>query len=180
MLTLYTPSYENDLVVSQWWAEMAAAGELATVFSSPPPLGQFLAGFKSPTVLTLALDDRGPWFAAWFEPAFSGAFFSVWVAPRKRRSTAALKLWREAAALGLTEFSHLIGVTKQVDLLPLHAALGYKEMGRLAGFFGGKDAWILVLDGESFRAKHTRRVARGVEPSSAEPPRGGVCANALH
>lgn len=153
MLHLYTPEPVGDTLLAQWWADLQASGDLELIFHTPPTLSQFLHLFQEPTCLLLGVEE-GPvpriWFAAWFDPVFNGAFFSVWIAEKKRRSKSALQAMIEAARLGLQQFPCLIGVTKQPHLVEEHIRFGYRLLGELPAFFSGKTAWILVLDKRGF------------------------------
>ena len=158
-MTIYEPSPAADALVAAWWAAVHRAGEFPqTVGPSLAPLSAFLAHFQPPTVLLYEADADGLWFAAWLEPAMSGAFLGLWVAPHRRRSRAALTAFESVLTMALGRCPVVFGITRQAKLLDAHTRLGYTILGEFPGLFFGETAWLLSLTRADFeRATTTRR-----------------------
>lgn len=145
LLAYQQGNVESDILVAQWWGKMREQGDLERVFNRPPSLGRFLESLKSPTELLLGVDAEGVWFAAWFEPFFDGAMFSIWSAERARYSKKSLALFIEVLELGLKFYPALFTVTKQEHLVGVQEKVGFRKVAEIPGFFAGEDAWIMLL-----------------------------------
>src|SRR5262249_10407475 len=113
-MTQYDGSPQADLLLLDWWTRMAATVDLERAFSaSHASLGNFFGSFRPPSILIYEVDDEGIWFAAWFDPVMSGAFYGIWVAPHKRLTKVAFQAVRESIAFGLEKFPVLIGAIRE-------------------------------------------------------------------
>jgi hypothetical protein len=103
------------------------------------------------------------WFWGLLEPCFSGAFLSVWIDARKRRTKSALRTLLRVYQLAFEEFPVILGVTKQQTLLHEHGQLGYTCLGQFPKFWAGEDAWVVGMTKEDFEKGIKRRFERLVK-----------------
>ena len=124
-------------------------------------LHSFLSTFQPPNQLLFKSDLKlGLWFAAWLEPALSGAFVGLWCQDKMRHTKALLETVEEALDYGLYQYPVLIGVTKQENLLDAYRRLGYNVLGKVPLIFDGEDAWIAHITRGSFEARESHLVRR--------------------
>ncbi len=155
-MNVYQQDADEDMLIIQWWAKITTNGEMDRIFMTRHSPGSLLKAMAPPSVMLYELDDQGIWFVAWFEPTFSGAFFSVWVDQRKRKSVEAYECFLKAADAGFGQFTTLLGVTKQEHLLPIHEKVGYTVLCKVPAIFNGLDAWLVLLDKEKVRGRIRR------------------------
>ncbi|MCH7759809.1 hypothetical protein IIA15_00185 [candidate division TA06 bacterium] len=154
MIEIYQGSSNQDLFIAQWWAKIQTNGELKMTFSSNCyALSGFFSLFQKPNVLTFDVDQKGLWFAAWFEPVMSSAFMGLWVDKRKRGTISSWKNFERVVSEGLSNFSSIMGVTKQEKLVAQHKKIGYTELGVIPGIFDGEDGFILLLTKEAWERR---------------------------
>jgi hypothetical protein len=161
------------MLLARWWAELHENKEICSTFSEEAlPLPGFYKVFEN-AILTFEADNEGIWFACWCSPSLSGAFFSLWIAKRRRKSKLAyyftMKMYEKALAI----WPVLLGITKQPKLLKEHEKLGYEILGKIPSIWDGDPAWLVVLTEEGFYGKRNAmssvsgRVGRGkLEPIS--------------
>lgn len=163
-MNVYRQSTEEDLLIIQWWARLQQSDEMNKMFANPHTPYSILKALQPPNVCLYELDGDGIWFMSWFEPTFTGAFFSVWIRPDRRKGLESYECFLKAADAGFSQFTTLMGVTKQEDLLPLHEKLGYTILCKVPELFGGLDAWVVLLDKEKIRGRiRKQRRWRGEE-----------------
>jgi len=151
-LTVYRPSRDADLLVSQWWCCMDRDGDLDLTFSGDSrAMGSLFRMVSPPKALVYTCDDEGIWFAMWFERVLAGSFFGQWVRRGRRGTRAALDTTFEAWALAFAQgWNPLIAVTKQERLLRELGKFGYTIHGPVPGLFDGDAAHIAVLTRDEF------------------------------
>ena len=152
-MTVYDGSPEADLLLVDWWTRMAATTDLERAFSIVhASVGAFFQSFRPPNILTYKVDDEGIWFAAWFDPVMSGAFYGLWIAPHMRLTMCALKAVEESVAFGLEKFPVLIGATREAKVARQAARFGARVLGSIPSLFDGEAATIGFITSETVRA----------------------------
>jgi hypothetical protein len=152
-MTLYDGSPQADLLLLEWWTRMAATGDLERAFSAAhASVGNFFGSFRPSSILIYEVDDQGIWFAAWFDPVMSGAFYGLWVAPHKRSTKVAFHTVQESIAFGLEKFPILIGAIREDRVAKQAVRFGARILGNLPHVFDGETATIVYLTTETFRA----------------------------
>ena len=159
-MILYEPSRDHDLVLARWWTTLISGDDASRTFSPDVTsnLHAFLSFFQLPRHLVFKLDGGGVWFAAWYEPIMSGAFFGLWIREDHRQSRASFVAFEESIRAGLVVSPVLIGVTRQPDLIDEHERVGYTLVGRIPELWDGDDVWILTMTRESFNARNTQPI----------------------
>jgi hypothetical protein len=151
-MTVYDGMPESDLLLLDWWTRMAATMELEQAFSVVhASVGSFFHSFRPPAVLVYELDDEGIWFAAWFDPVMSGAFYGLWIAPQMRLTMCALRAVQKSVAFGLEKFPVLIGATRQTKVARQAARFGARIVGDIPNLFDGEKATICYITRETVR-----------------------------
>lgn len=158
-MILYDRSVEHDLLVSQWWAQLHTDGDIETlIFRDSRSLSRFLEMLQPPTQLLFETDGTRIIFAAWFQPAFDGAFYSLWIAKEWRTVPKALDLVHQSYAIGFEQWPVLMGVTKQARLKKSHERLGYVWYEPpIPYLFDGEPAWLVVLTKERWEDGRRRK-----------------------
>jgi len=166
VLSVYDGSPEADLLLLEWWTRMAATEDLEKTFSAAhASVGNLFESFRPPSILLYEADDLGIWFAAWFDPVMSGAFYGLWIAPHKRVTRAAMQAVQESVAFGLEKFPVLIGAMREAKVAKQAERLGARILGELPGVFDGETAIIAYITPETVRARqrgnHSPEVSNG-------------------
>lgn len=162
MLGYDSRNVDHGMLLARWWAELHENKELLKTFSSEAlPLPGFYKTFEN-AILSFEADEKGIWFACWCVPSLSGAFFSLWIAKRKRKSKAAYRLTMKCYKEALAIWPVLMGITKQQALLEEHKKLGYEIVGRIPYVWDGDEAWLVVLTQEKFRGNRKFSARRKV------------------
>jgi hypothetical protein len=162
-MTIYDGSPQADLLLLEWWTRMAATADLERAFSaSHASVGTFFGSFRPPSILLYEADDQGIWFAAWFDPVMSGAFYGLWTAPHKRSTKVAFHAVQESIAFGLEKFPVLIGAMREA------------KVARQAVRFGARIPGVRPLRWATSAAGSCRSSASSAavqgRPSAAAPP----------
>ncbi len=165
-MTVYDGSPQADLLLLDWWTRMAATTDLEQAFSVVhASAGSFFQSFRPPNILIYEVDDEGIWFAAWFDPVMSGAFYGLWIAPPMRLSMSALRAVQASVAFGLEKFPVLIGATRHVKVARQAARFGARILGDIPNLFDGETATIGYITNETVRAprlaNHSTEVSHG-------------------
>jgi hypothetical protein len=165
-MIVYDGSPQADLLLLEWWTRMAATADLEQAFSVVhASAGSFFASFRPPNILIYKADDQGIWFAAWFDPVMSGAFYGLWVAPHMRLTMCALQAVQESVAFGLGKFPVLIGATRHLKVARQAARFGARILGDIPNLFDGETATIGFITSETVRAprlaNNTQEVSHG-------------------
>src|SRR5574343_1919718 len=86
----YRGGAEEDVLVAQWWGELAASSDLEMLlFPQTHALGAFMQMWRDgKRMLFYALDDtQRIWLACWIEPVLERvAFLSLWIRRDMRRT----------------------------------------------------------------------------------------------
>ena len=158
----YDRSAPHDVALAAWWARLQATGDLDRTFlPTMRPLGAFLAYWRGNVVLFFDIDDAGLTAAAWLEPVMSGAFYSLWLRPDRRKSKASLAFVRATLERGLATWPVLLGLTRQPALLAGHRKLGYRVCADIPHLWDGDTVHLVALTPASYtEAQHGRLQAR--------------------
>lgn len=154
-MTVYEPGIHSDLLLLDWYQTMAQASDgfttdLERAFSvTMAPLAAFLTELRR-CFLVYEADDSGIWFAAWFDPAMTGAYHHAWIRADRRASKGALAAMIESLYLGLQKWPVLISVTKQPSVVSAIRGLGFTTLGDIPWLFDGETATISWLDSAHF------------------------------
>lgn len=100
-----------------------------------------------------AIDTRGITVAAWTEPIFDSALFSLYVRPDCRRAPSAWREVEQAYAAAFEVHSTLVGQTRQPTLHALHLKMGYLFAGRLNKVFKGGPVYFYELTREAWQSR---------------------------
>jgi hypothetical protein len=168
----YNGGIDEDMLIGAWWAEMAKSGDLALcVNEHAQSLSEFYRLFKSPNWLLVDLNDyhTAVHFAAWFEPTFDGAFFSLWAHPTRKNKRRGLELLHKAYEIGFEHYPVLIGITKQKRLLDGHKRLGYTLLGAIPFLFSGEDTYVLYLTKEAWQSARDKESTWAAEAKDRLP-----------
>lgn len=146
----YNRSYEHDLLLLGWYHELLISDDMPYTFMpSTKPLGAWMALMRQ-CHLYFQVDDKGIWWACWYEPAYGGVMYAMWCRSDRRKSRDNVALTMQALEEGLREWGTVFGITKQAALLELHRRLGYTIVGDVPGLWEGGSAWLVVLTPATF------------------------------
>lgn len=160
-------------ILVSWWSSLTDE-DRANLFSPAlHKLGPFLQFFTA-AQLMFAVDVRGVTVAAWTEPMFDGALFSLYVRPECRCSLLAWKEVEQAYETALSVYPVLVGQTRQSALHAIHLKMGYTYAGRLNHVFAGGPVYFYELDREHWRARReAAKLVRGAKRGRREHLSGG-------
>ena len=158
----YRGSAEEDVLVAQWWGELAAAGDLEMLlFPQTHALGAFMGMWRDGRrMLFYALDrEQRIWLACWIEPILERvAFLSLWIRRDLRRTRKAAAHTRWLYEEAFRHIDVIYGLTRQERLLAMHERSGYRVVSRLQNAWGGvADAWLLELQRDNFTMRRPHR-----------------------
>lgn len=149
-MILYERTYEQDLLMLGWYHELLTSDDMPYTFMpSTKPLSRWFGLFRQCHLYYLA-DEKGIWWACWYEPAYGGVMYSMWCRADRRKSRENVALTMQALEAGLAEWGTVFGITKQATLLELHRRLGYTIVGDVPGLWEGGSAWLVVLTPSTF------------------------------
>lgn len=153
MLTPYIPGIDSDLLVLSWYHTMATCEDFERGFSVElAPVGAFMAAMRQCDLLYVA-DDQGIWFAAWFEPKMTGAFYGLWIRKDKRHNLDSQQLVLDSLAHGFARgYRVLILATLHQRVIDQGERFGFVTMGTIPHLFDGEPAHIAWLDENRFEA----------------------------
>jgi len=147
----YSSTPEEDLMISLWWAEIRANGELGEVFASDcQSLGNFFPLFKPPNWLFYKRDAKGPQLMLWASPLMSAACVGIWLAPRSRIDPEVYRAVQLIYHALFQVYPVNVGITKRKKLLTTFESLGYNVVGKIDGLLDGETTWIVHLSKEAF------------------------------
>jgi hypothetical protein len=150
----FDPKDDRHMAVAiKWWGELSEQDRANTFHPSLHKLGPFLQHFSEAADLLFNLDEQGLTLAAWTEPAWDAALFSLWVRPDMRRTPSIWKEIQQAYQLAFTLYPTLVGHTRQPALHAAHIKLGYDYAGCLKSSFKGGQLWIYELTREAWAAR---------------------------
>lgn len=152
-MRLYDPNgIEDGAVVSQWWIQMHASGDILKMFPKrAQTLPQLFRMMDTPTQLVYEIDEQGAWFAAWLSPSLDAAFYGIWIAERMRNTKQCVAESLLSYELAFTQFPFIMSVTMQEALLEQQRALGYTVLAELPESFDGQSAWLTMYKREDFQ-----------------------------
>jgi hypothetical protein len=159
-LFLYDRSAEADLELVRWWITMRDDGDLPTVFArGNRTLGWLMAYFQNEArTLLVKHDERGIWFAAWFEPVMQHMVAALWIRKDCRKSRASLQAIDDVYAAVFRSCDVLLGLTR-CELLRGHQRLGYSVIGQLPKAIDDEPGYLVSLTKDSFEAARAARQA---------------------
>jgi hypothetical protein len=146
-------------VLIKWWHDLPDKDRADLFYPLLHKLGPFLHFFET-AGLIFAIDNLGITVAAWTEPTFDGALFSLWVRPDLRFSRSAWQEVEQAYTLAFKVYPTLIGQTRQPKLHVTHLKLGYSYSGCLKHIFKGGPVYFYELTKEAWEAR--RETARTI------------------
>lgn len=156
MLTRYEPGIQSDLLLGEWWQRMATCDDLERGFSVElTALGAFMGAMRA-CGLVYMTDEGGIWFAAWFEPKLSGAFYGLWVRADKRHSRDALAAILDSIEYGLSHFRVLIMASLHESVVNQAVSLGFVSMGVIPYLFDHQPTHVAWIDEDHFDATRDR------------------------
>lgn len=151
-MTVYEPGIDSDLLVLNWWHQMATTGDLERAFTvNLAPCGAFMAEMRK-VMLVYEADADGIWFAAWFEPMLSAGSYGLWIREAKRHNADAMRQVIESLHLGLERFPVLVFATMHDRVVEQGKRFGFQVMGVVPHLFDGEPATLAWLDAEHFYA----------------------------
>jgi len=160
-MTTYTPSIASDVLLLNWYYDMATCDDFESVFSAElAPCSAFMASMRGCNLIYES-DEKGIWFAAWFGRMMCAGIYGVWIRADKRNQPgggAALAAGLESLAFGLETFPVLLFVTKQPEVLQLSKRFGFVSLGEMPWVFDGDPASAAWLDAAHFRQANPRVV----------------------
>jgi hypothetical protein len=156
---LYMQTAEQDRHLAILWDKLSDTGELGLIAAkSAQSLSGFLGMFSPPCVLmytmydeqaqeiesinwarSMGLSDYAIYFSAWMHEEVRGT---------KRHAMLASSIYEVIFSM---ERKVIIGITKQVDLLPLHEKMGYTIVDQVPYLFDESPAWFMYLTDENFK-----------------------------
>ena len=146
----YERTFEHDALMLGWYHELIQSGDMDLTFMpSTRPLSRWFALFRD-CHLYFQVDEKGIWWACWYEPAYGGAMYAMWCRTDRRKSRQHVANTMQALEAGVQRWGTLFGLTKQDDLLELHRRLGYTIVGDVPGLWEGGSAWLVVLTPATF------------------------------
>jgi len=153
-MTLYQPGLDADLLLLNWYYTMAACEDFERIFSAElTPCGAFFDSMRK-TTLIYETDEKGIWFAAWFDRVMAAGSYGVWIRADKRdqpNGGEALRAGLESLSFGLARFPVLIFVTKHPEILALSRRFGFVALGEVPWMYDGDVAMIAWIDAARFR-----------------------------
>lgn len=146
----YNRSFEHDALLLQWYQELLRSGDIDITFMpSSKPLGTWINLFRT-AHLWFDADERGIWWAGWFEPAYGGVMYAMWCRADRRKSICNVEHTMEALEGALAAWGTVFGITKQPALLEVHRRLGYTIVADIPGLWESGSAWLVVLTADGF------------------------------
>ena len=155
-LRLYNWEREEFLLV-EWYNQLVTSGDHFITFSSDMRhLSTFLTTFKN-QALVYAVDNLGMWFACWFEPIMSGAYFGTWVRKDKRHGTAWYGRFKAAIDAAFQRLTVLIALTKQEAVAEQLERIGAVHGMRIPALWDGEAVDVYTLTRDQWNA-HGRKI----------------------
>jgi len=172
-MTVYQPSIDADLLLLNWYYTMATCEDFEMVFSSElAPCSSFMASMRSCTLI-YEVDEKGIWFAAWFDRVMCAGAYGFWVRADKRDSPGGgepLRAALESLRFGLSRFPVLLFVTKQPEIVTLSLRVGFVPLGDIPWLFDGESASVAWLDAARFNQYNPAPHVEAFVPENATPP----------
>lgn len=149
-MTIYQPGIHEDLLLLNWYMDLGSGPDFERTFSAElASCGAFLDSMRK-TLLVYETDEKGIWFAAWFDRIMSAGTFGLWFRADKRHEKTTLKTVLEALNFGLERFPVLLFVTRDADVMAQGQKLGFQTMGEVPWLFDGESAVVAWLDRARF------------------------------
>ena len=149
----YKPSIEHDLLLINWWSELADGGDLSKIFH--PNIhapSRFLPYFNPPRAMFFKIEGPRIWFALWAEPFFDGAAIGLWVAPEKRRTRETLRSLLRMVDVLVRQYKTLVVVSKLEGIIEqVGSAAGFEPVGSISRIFSGSDMSVAQLTIEKWQ-----------------------------
>ncbi len=152
-LKIYTAQPMEDVWIANWHSELVQSQELEKIFFDKPySLSSLYRIFAPPRSLFYGLDyaEEVISFAMWLEPSYFGAFFGMWIHPRRRYSPRHFRRFQVAMAMAMEFYPLLIAVTMQEHLTDSLHRLGFDRIGIIKNFVDGKPGWLFTMDRSRF------------------------------
>lgn len=170
-MIVYDGSDDHKLALKSWYDEMVRSDELQAAFAaSVHEFDAWMANWNpAQRSLIFDIDERGMWYAVWLEPAFRGAFVSLW-ARSDRRTSADLDTFDQILDLAFQHFSVLMLVTRRPELVATFERFGITTLGSIPRLFDGHDAFVAYLTPEAHAVGwRLRRAALEATQQGAQP-----------
>jgi len=154
-MQVYIPSVESDVLLLNWYMEMANSDDFENTFSAElAPCSAFMTSMAKSFVL-YEVDEQGLWAVCWFDRVMCAGAFGLWVRADKRHQAATLEFIINALDAGLEKFPVLLCVTRQQPVIDQAVRLGFTAMGKIPWLFDGDAAHIAYGDRASTLAIFT-------------------------
>ena len=138
----YVPSTESDILILNWYMEMAQSDDFEQTFSAEfAPCSAFMAAMTRSLVLYEA-DEKGIWGVVWFDRLMCGGAFGLWIRADKRVHSTTLPFILDALESGLEKFPVLLLVTKQRNVIEQAERIGFQKIGDIPWIFDGETAHV--------------------------------------
>lgn len=160
-MNAYRGNRDEDLLLAQWWAVMERDGDLPLMWGrNMRTLGAMLAFFQNPArALIYEYDERGIWFAMWFDPVMDHTVVALWVRIDRRYRPSTLKAFNAGYEIAFSKWDVILGLTRR-DLLAAHQRFGYRVVGRIPRARDGEDGWLVTLTKAWWEAAQAARASR--------------------
>ena len=176
----YEPSVAADAALIGMWYRMHTDGDLERLYgTSDFSFATLYENSKPPNEMFYAVDSDGIYLSFWFNRFLSGAFMSGWIRQDRRASLHTTLLFRRIFRAALQTYKILLTLTWQEEILPLHAALGYKLITSIPDLHHGRTCHLSIARADAPEMKRWRSLKDLVQqpplevlrvPSEAEPP----------
>src|SRR5713226_4540589 len=132
----YSPCYEHDFAVAQWYMRMLVDGDLESgLFYEKSLSGVFDWLKRAEAVLIKWEEKEGFWFVAIFEKLMGGVGLSYWLAKSHRQSVSSLKPFEKAIEWGLERWPIILGLVRDPKVLKIDKRMGSIEVGTIPGLW---------------------------------------------